>query len=401
MSAVVEVDALLVDQLSAATGDLVTVLPSLERLDEHLDGMPLECAVILGPSVSDTDAAALAERYRVARPRVAVVLVRENLHRDVLAAALRSGMREVVTPADGPGIREAVARAHAAAQALSETPAVPDEPNQTGRVLTVFATKGGVGKSLVAVNVAGALADLGRRVCLLDLDLADGDVAVMLRVSPPHSLADLESLGDEIDASGVGGLLLQHGSELSILAAPARPGVPLPGDRIAAVIEVLRDMFDHVVIDTSGMFDDVGLAALDHSDLLVLVGTLDVPSLKSLKLAVATLDLLNMPRDRWRFILNRADAKVGLTVDEYQETLGLRPDAQLGSSKDVLAAVNRGEQIVLSQRGHQVSKALRAFAATIDREAYPVATSTTESSRRTSGRTRRIGARRTQTNEGR
>ena len=124
-------------------------------------------------------------------------------------------------------------------------------------------------------------------------------------------------------------------------------------------------MFDVVVVDTSGAFDDYALPALDHSDVLVLVGTLDIPALKSLKLATGTLDLLNFPRDRWRLLLNRADAKVGLSAKEFAETLGVEVAASLPSSRDVLTAVNRGEAIVRANPGHQVSKALAAFAASL------------------------------------
>ena len=101
-------------------------------------------------------------------------------------------------------------------------------------------------------------------------------------------------------------------------------------------------MVDFVVVDTSGTFDDLALCALDRSDGIVLVGTLDIPSLKALKLATSTLEVLNFPKSTWRFVLNRADGKVGLTVDEYEKTLGLKADSSLVSSREVLAAVNRG-----------------------------------------------------------
>jgi pilus assembly protein CpaE len=121
-------------------------------------------------------------------------------------------------------------------------------------------------------------------------------------------------------------------------------------------------MFDVVVVDTGGVFDEYVLQALDHTDRLVLVGTLDIPALKSLKLAAGTLDLLNLPRERWSLVLNRADAKVGLSAGEFEETLGLKATVTLPSSRDVLTAVNRGEAIVRANRGHQVSKALVTLA---------------------------------------
>ncbi len=231
-----------------------------------------------------------------------------------------------------------------------------------GSLITVFSTKGGVGKSLVATNIAAAIADEGHRVCIVDLDIHCGDVAIMLQLTPVHSLADLSQLSGQIDASGVESLLTEHSERLAVLAAPVHLGSPVPSEPIGSLLETLKGMFDVVVVDTSGMFDDYVLPALDHSDLVVLVGTLDIPSLKGLKLAVGTLDLLNLPREKWRLVLNRADAKVGLSAGEFEETLGLKADVSLPSSRDVLTAVNRGETIVRANRGHQVSKALATFA---------------------------------------
>ena len=95
--------------------------------------------------------------------------------------------------------------------------------------------------------------------------------------------------------------------------------------------------------------------------MIVLVGTLDIPSLKALKLATSTLDVLNYPSESWRFVLNRADSKVGLSVEEYEKTLALKADCTLVSSREVLSAVNRGEALVTAYPSHANSKALVAF----------------------------------------
>ncbi len=124
-------------------------------------------------------------------------------------------------------------------------------------------------------------------------------------------------------------------------------------------------MVDFVVVDTSGIFDDLALCALDRSDTIILVGTLDIPSLKSLKLATSTLDVLNYEKSSWRFVLNRADGKVGLTTEEYEKTLGLKADSSLVSSREVLAAVNRGEALVQAYPNHPNSKALVTFAKSV------------------------------------
>jgi pilus assembly protein CpaE len=233
-----------------------------------------------------------------------------------------------------------------------------------GVLVTVFSTKGGVGKSTLATNIAAALAQAGKEVCIVDLDVASGDVAIMLQLVPRRVLSDLSAIEGMIDEMGVRTLLTEHSTGLSVLAAPVNveaQGHVAP-EPVGKVLEVLKEMFDVVVVDTSGTFDDYALAALDRTDVLCLIGTLDIPALKSLKLATGTLDLLNFPRDKWRLVLNRADAKVGLSQKEFEDTLGIGVDASIPSSREVLSSVNRGETIVRAHPGHPVSQTLSTLA---------------------------------------
>lgn len=358
---------------------------TMEELSEHIRSVPQEFAVVIGPSVSDEDAATLAQWARVNRPDLGVILLRNTVDSAALSLALRSGMREVVDAKDLAGITTAVQRARSVASAIGQTlhdevqaaadaakarveqeaaaaAAAAAEPS--GKAITVFSTKGGVGKSLVATNTAVALADEGHQVCLIDLDVNNGDVAIMLQLNPTRNVNDLVAFKGNIDESGLQALLTRFDKNLSVLAAPVRLDSPeqATSSDIAGAMHVLKSMFDYVIVDTSGVFDDQALAALDVSDLIVLVGTLDIPALKGLKLATSTLDLLNFPKDKWRFVLNRADGKVGLGIDEFESTLGLKADVSLVSSREVLAAVNRGEPLVHAFPTHQNSRALVGFA---------------------------------------
>jgi pilus assembly protein CpaE len=121
-------------------------------------------------------------------------------------------------------------------------------------------------------------------------------------------------------------------------------------------------MFQYVVVDTPPAFTDHVLAAFDESDVLALLATLDIPALKNLKLTLETLDLLNYPREKWRVVLNRADSKVGLAFSEVEKTLRVPIAAEIPSSRDVPAAVNRGVPIVLDSPAHPVSMAIKRFA---------------------------------------
>lgn len=366
--------------------------PSMEALDEHIRSSASEFAVVIGPSVAGERAAELAQWARVHRPDLGVILLRHEVDSTALALALRSGMREVVAARDLASITTAVQRARSVASAIGQTmmdeaqaaaesaraqaaaevaaaaaaaQAEADAPR--GKLLTVFSTKGGVGKSLVATNLGVALADAGHSVCLVDLDVNSGDVAIMLQLTPHRTINDLVGFNGVIDAEGISSILTQHSDNLAVVAAPVRLDTPdqASPDDVAKLLESLKRMVDFVVVDTSGVFDDNALCALDRSDSIILVGTLDIPSLKALKLATSTLELLNFPKSSWHFVLNRADGKVGLGIEEYEKTLGLKASCSLVSSREVLAAVNRGEALVRAYPNHPNTKALVAFSRSV------------------------------------
>lgn len=368
MTAIVDLDRNIADSLHSALGPDSLVLPSLDALRRHLETQFAEDTVVLGPTVDITAALGLAQSMRVSRPSLGVILVRRRVDTSVLSDALRAGIFEVVDERDLAGLNAAVRRARDIARQLRETvghltPSV--EAALRGKLITVFSAKGGCGKTTLATNLAAALADRGRReVCLVDLDLAFGDVAIALQLYPAHTIADAVPIANGLDASAVTSLLTPHSPGLTTLVAPIEPGTAesIPASLVATVLELLKQQFDYVIVDTPPAFDDHVLAAFDQSDLVALLATLDIPALKNLKLTLETLDLLNYPRDRWRLVLNRADSKVGLALGEVEKTLKAPIAAQIPSSRDVPASINRGVPIVLDDPKHPVSAAIKSFA---------------------------------------
>ena len=163
----------------------------------------------------------------------------------------------------------------------------------------MFSPKGGVGKTTISVNLALALTEKGaRRVCLVDLDLAFGDVAITMQLFPTHSIEQAIGSEDSIDVEMLDGLLTRHQDSLMVLAAPPHPDTreritPL---LVSRIIRTLRETFDYIVIDMAPAFDEQVLTALDETDEVVLVATLDVPTLKNVKVAVETFDALHIAR---------------------------------------------------------------------------------------------------------
>jgi pilus assembly protein CpaE len=367
MTTIVDLDPAVAETLGSALGDSL-VLTSLDAVRRHIDTNLAEDTVVVGPTVDQAAALHLAETMRVQRPSLGIILVRRRLDTSLLTEAIRANVRDVVEERDIAGLAAAVQRSKTIANQLREqVPAgvTADEPTPRGKLITVFSAKGGCGKTTLSTNLAAALADRGRReVVLVDLDLAFGDVAIALQLFPAHTIADAVPLGESLDEAALQALLTPHSPGLTTLVAPVEPGAAdaISAELVARIIDRLKDMYDYVVIDTPPAFDDQVLAAFDASDVIALIATLDIPALKNLKLTLETLELLNYPRDRWHVVLNRADSKVGLSIAEVEKTLGTAISAQIPSSRDVPATINRGVPIVLDDPKHPVTIAVQQFA---------------------------------------
>lgn len=364
MTTIVESVAANAETYASAIGSDVQVVPTIDVLKRQLEERPNEYAVVFGPQVNLEAAANLADSLRVSHPALSVILLRARVDTPVLTEALRSGMREVLGDRDLTGLGQAVHRAHTLFQALSNGQAT-GETARDGKLVTVFSAKGGVGKTTVSTNLAVQLAEGGlHSVCLVDLDLAFGDVAVSLQVLPTHTIADTVSMGADLDIAGLESVLTRYRDGIFTLVAPVKPDAKdaISAELVGRVLVLLKDMFDYVVVDTAPAFDDHVLMAFDQSDLLVLLLTLDVPAVKATKITLETLDLLNYPREKIRLVLNRADTKVGLSADEVEKALHFPVSATIPSAREVPASVNRGEPICLSHPRHPVTECFRTLA---------------------------------------
>jgi pilus assembly protein CpaE len=218
------------------------------------------------------------------------------------------------------------------------------------KVITVFSSKGGCGKSFVSSNLAVLLASrTGAEIAMVDLDLQFGDLAIMLQLFPARTIYDAAQNLERLDAQALRGYLTPHRSKVFLLAAPLEPGLSetISAEAVKVILQMLKSVFRYVVVDSPPSFTDHVLGALDESDECVLITSMDVPSIKNLKLSLQTLELLGFGRNRIRLILNRADSKVGLRVQEVEKTLGTTVDVAIPSSREVPLSINRGTPLVI------------------------------------------------------
>jgi pilus assembly protein CpaE len=234
-----------------------------------------------------------------------------------------------------------------------------------GKIVTVFSPKGGTGKTVIATNLAAACAKFeGRKTLLLDLDLQFGDAAIMLGVEPEKTIYDLVVAPGELDSEKLAGYITKHACGLSVLPAPLRPedAELVTEAKLGRLLEVARESFDVIVVDTSPFFHGPMLATLDRTDELLLLCSLDVPTLKNLRLALQTLDLLSFPKSRVRIVLNRSNSKVGMKPNEVEGALGMKVRFEVPSDRAVPLAVNRGNPVVLAEESADVSRAIKSMA---------------------------------------
>ncbi|AGL14851.1 P-loop NTPase [Actinoplanes sp. N902-109] len=340
------------------------IVDSLADLEYHLPRNPETLLVMIGATVDLEEALTFAAYQRVQRPLLGVIVLRRTLEPDVLARAMRSGVREVVDELDAEGIRVASARSIDLSKALSTT--LRSSPDvQRAKVVTVFAGKGGCGKSVVATNLAAALcADGSRRVLLVDLALQFGDVAIMLQLPPNRSISDAISMAGKMDEAGLRSVITPCRPGLDALLAPSSPaeGEHVSRELVTEILEVARDMYDYIVLDTPPAVTDQVLSALDLTDWFVPIVTPDLPTLKSVRLTIEMFDLLEYPRDRRLVVFNRANTEVGLSLEDVEEAVGAHLSVHVPSSRDVTVSVNRGVPLVLSDPTHPVSLAIRKLA---------------------------------------
>lgn len=360
--------------LAALLGDAV-VATSAEALVERVNMDAHEILVLFGPSIPLPEALGFAEQCRARRPALGVVLVRDEIDGDSAAEALRAGVREIVASGDHAGVLAACARSRDQSRKTIQTatrptgrarvPAAGELPERRdGKIITVFSAKGGCGKSTLATNLAVTLATGDHRVCLIDLDLAFGDVAILLQLSPERTIADAIGLADRIDETGFRTLLTRYRPGLEVLLAPVKPAASeeIGSDLIAELLHLARAEFDYIVVDTASALSGQMLAALDATHHYVLIATPELPSLKNLRVTLDTFDLLDYRRDARTIVLNRADSKVGLSMPDIQRALRVPINAYIPSSRDVPLSANKGIPLAVSHPSHAVSAAVRELA---------------------------------------
>jgi pilus assembly protein CpaE len=352
-------DPRLIEQ--ALEGDSsLEVVGYAEHLDDwrHFLEQPGD-VVIVGCYGHDDGMAAMVDHAVKHRPDRPVVVMSEASPNGFLRQAFEAGADDVITlpqSAEQVGFTLLKVIARRKGLAMPGRAAAP--------IIAVLGPKGGTGKTLIATNLAVALAQRDANVVLVDLDLQFGDIGLALGLSPERTMYDLMKAGPPFDHEKLDRHLIRHSSGVKVLIAPTRPdqASAVSIDFLRDVYASLRTMCDAVIVDTPPGFTPEVIATIDVSGEVCMVGMLDSLSLKNTKLGLETLDLMGYDNERVSLVLNRSDSRVGITPDDVSTIVGRPPDVFIPSDREIPRSINEGTPIVAAKPQSGAAKAFRNLA---------------------------------------
>ena len=336
--------------------------------------------VLMDINMPDMDGITATEAIRAQQPAVQVVILSVQSDQNYMRRAMLAGARDFLTkPPMGDELISAIRRAGSMAQtersksipvqvasSLGNNVMTPGYGKPKGKIVAIYSPKGGAGCTTIAVNLALTLHNDDTRVALVDGNLQFGDVAVFVNEQGKNTIVDLAPRSDELDPEIVEEVMLKHAaSGMHILAAPSKPeyAEKVTSSQFSTVLEYLRQMYSYVVVDCASLLTDVTLSAIDVSDLVVLITTQDIPSIKNCRLFLDLSQTLGIERDHILFIMNRYDKRINITPERVAENLKQEVSSVIPLDEaTVMKAVNRGVPFVLDSKNQPATRGIFSLA---------------------------------------
>jgi pilus assembly protein CpaE len=318
--------------------------------------------ILMSTNISSVDAISSTEKISMEVPEASIIIMglqgeQERLHRALIAGA----KNYLIQPFTDNELVNTVKKVYEQNQRLKSVLQQPASSSpQYGKIISIFSSKGGAGKTTIAVNLAVALAQRQHaNIGLLDANLQFGDAALYLDLVPRATIADAIVEADNLDEKNLGTYMTTYSDRLSLMAAPARPeqAEGITSGQLCNVLAQMKKKYEYVVVDTSSEFNEITLAVLDHSDVILVLAGVDLPTIKNMKLCLEIMHSLDFGTDKVHVVLNRANSTGGLSIREIENSLNLKFYATLPSDgKTVLPSINKGIPFVLSNNQTPVAQ---------------------------------------------
>ncbi|RQD73603.1 MAG: response regulator [Candidatus Syntrophonatronum acetioxidans] len=340
-----------------------------EEALELIDQTNLEVALI--DSQLPGDGYKLAERIAEDYPGLSMIIIEGELKEETLRKAIFAGARDVlIYPFKPAKLIDSIYRSYQMEKKKEslQRDRLPRtrRKGKQGQVITVFSTKGGVGKTFISSNLAVALAQhTGEKVVLVDLDLDFGNAALALNIIPRYTLSDIVNEIRNLDQDLLESYLIPHKSGIKVLPANAQPQIVefINSEHIEIILRVLQSAFDYVVVDMPARFYEPVNPAFLAADLLFLITTPEVATIRNIKASLVALNELNYPKSKIKVILNKMEPRGEIKPRDVETTLnhnlyGLLP----ADYKLVTSSLNKGIPVILLYPRAKISRSFQDLA---------------------------------------
>ncbi|MCB2178922.1 response regulator [bacterium] len=335
--------------------------------------------VLMDINMPDMDGITATERIRAKLPATQIVILSVQSDPNYMRQAMLAGARDFLTkPPDLDELISAIQRAgemahqekKKAANTLAAVQASGFEsrggmilaPRHRGRIITVYGPKGGTGSTTITANLAVALHSEETPVVVVDGRLQFGDLSFFFNEQTKNNMAEVAIRADELDYEFVEDVLLKHADTgVSILAAPPRPeqAEAVTGEQFGKVIRFLKSMFSYILIDTNSGLDEITLAAIDESDLIAVVTTQDIPSVKNVRLFIDLILALGYPAQKLFLVMNKMDKRRSVTPERVADIIKSEMAAVMPfDDRLVVPAMDRGVPFLIHNKTHPISKGI-------------------------------------------
>ncbi len=329
--------------------------------------------VLMDPGLPPDDGFVATRQLLSAHPFAQVILLSLDNDPEGVRNAMRAGAADWVSNyINGDKLAIAVRNAAEKGQRLHKATGrlppleqvMPAHNGPEGKIIAVFAPRGGAGVTTLAVNMALALNTPETPAALVDADLQFGDVCAFLNLQPRLSVVDMTAQADSLDDELMRELLLSHESGLRVAAAPAAPELAddVTPAGLLAVLRALRRSFGYVVVDAGSYLNDIALTVLEEADLVVSIVLPEIPSIKNARLLIDLFFKLELPREKLVLVMNQMDKREAISAARVSDNLKHPVIAEIPFDRDAVKdAINRGRPLITDQKTHPLTRPVLAL----------------------------------------